>query len=232
MMQLGFRKKMIRVINAPQRKSDRVDEFEDKIVKLWETVSRIIEQGGHLVFCDETIFKARGFQTHAWAMGGQNVVVEDRTGSQPCQAVCAAVCSCHNLLAYQIEDYSFDKFRFISFLRELRASTGDETVYLFLDNSSCHQAREVKKEMDELAIVPIWNVPYRFEFNEAIEKYWALLKQKFRPLLLKKMLLTPRSKETPLRDAVREVILKVDPSPIKEFVRRGLSFLKEAAEEV
>lgn len=81
-------------------------------------------------------------------MGGDNVVVEDRTGSQPCQAVCAAVCSCHKLLAYQIEDFSFDKFKFMSFLRELRASTGDETIYLFLDNSSCHLAREVKKEMD------------------------------------------------------------------------------------
>ena len=72
------------------------------------------------------------------------------------------MCSCHKLLTYIIEDYSVDKWKFIEFLKELRASTGDESVYLFLDNSSVHHAREVKPVMDDLAIVPIWNVPYHF----------------------------------------------------------------------
>ena len=49
-------------------------------------------------------------------------MVEDRTGKQPCQAVCAAVCKCHKLLTYMIEDYSFDEEKFEVFLRELRAS--------------------------------------------------------------------------------------------------------------
>ena len=46
------------------------------------------------------------------------------------------------------------------------------------------------------------------------------------------MIKVPRGKDTPLTDAVREVITKTDPSPIKEFVRRGLNFLKEAAREI
>ena len=175
-------------MKAPNRKSDRQEEFDDKTLLLDEDVSRILQAGGHLVFCDESIFTSRGFQTHAWARAGENIVVEDRTGNQPCQAVCAAVCSCHELLAYVVEDHSIDKFKFIDFLHELRASTGDETIYLFLDNAKFHCGPEVKKAMNELAIVPVWNVPYRFEFNEAIEKYWALLKSKFRPMLLKKML--------------------------------------------
>lgn len=95
MSQCGLKKKKIKVINVPQRKSDRKEEFEDKILQLDTTVKRIQEQGGHLVFCDECIFTARGFQTHAWSKPGENIVVEDRTGRQPCQAVCAGVCSCH-----------------------------------------------------------------------------------------------------------------------------------------
>ena len=86
--------------------------------------------------------------------------------------------------------------------------------------------------MNELAIVPVWNVPYHFQFNEAIEKYWALLKSKFRPLLLAKMLKTPRSKETPLANAVKEVIVQTSTDPIPEFVRRGLGFLRERANEI
>ena len=80
--------------------------------------------------------------------------------------------------------------------------------------------------------MPVWNVPYHFQFNEAIEKYWALLKSKFRPLLLKKMLKTPRNKDTPLADTVREVILTTDAKLVKEFVRRGLNFLRQSAEEI
>ena len=58
----------------------RLEEFETKILALDETVSRILESGGHLVFCDECVFTARGFQSTAWAMPGENVVIEDRTG--------------------------------------------------------------------------------------------------------------------------------------------------------
>ena len=104
------------------------------------------------------------------------MIVEDRTGKQPAQAVCAAVCRCHGVLTYQIEDYSFDQEKFESFLREVRASIGndEEKVYLFLDNSGVHRA--CSEVIESLNIEPLWNVPYRYEFNEACEKYWAQLK--------------------------------------------------------
>ena len=86
--------------------------------------------------------------------------------------------------------------------------------------------------MNELGIVPVLNVAYHFEFNEGIEKFWALLKQKFRPLLLKKMLKVPKKDETPLADAVKEVFLTTDMSPIPKFIRRGLSFLRSRADEI
>lgn len=30
--------------------------------------------------------------------------------------------------------------------------------------------------MERLNIEPVWNIPYKYEFNEACEKYWAQLK--------------------------------------------------------
>ena len=210
----------------------RLEEFSEKIVALDEQVHRIIEQGGHLVFTDECIFKSRGFSKFAWANPNENVEVEDRTGDQPCQAVAGAVCSCHGLLAYTIVDYSFDRYRWMDFLKELRASSGDETIYLFMDGARYHMGQEAKTLMNELGIVPVLNVAYHFEFNEGIEKFWALLKQKFRPLLLKKMLKVPKKDETPLADAVKEIFLTTDTSPIPKYIRRGLNFLRCRADEI
>ena len=60
--------------------------------------------------------------------------------------------------------------------------------------------------MKKLNIVPVWNVPYRFEFNAACEMYWAQVKQQFRKILLQKMLEHTSSMDTPLRQSVMEAI--------------------------
>jgi len=85
----------------------------------------------------------------------------------------------------------------------VRGACGDEKIYLFLDNASVHKS--CTRDMKELNIVPVWNVPYSPEYNAAVERYWAQLKSYFRPLLLKKMLKYPgpRAKDTPLLDALR-----------------------------
>ena len=102
------------------------------------------------------------------------MLIEDRTGKQPCQAVCAAVCKCHGLVNIEVTDYSFTREKFESFLRDLRAQVdGEQTIYLFLDNSKVHPAYD---EMKKLNIIPVWNTPYRFEFNAAVERFWAQIK--------------------------------------------------------
>ena len=122
MLQAGITIKKVRIVNIPQRRSQRFDEFDNKILDLEKKVELALARGDHLVFIDECVFKARGFKMKAWSGPGDNVLVEDRTGKQPCQAVCAAVCSCHKLLAYMVTDYSFDEPKFMEFLSELRAS--------------------------------------------------------------------------------------------------------------
>jgi len=123
------------VDRAPQRKTQRQDEFDKAVLALDVRIKEIIAKGGHLIFADESIFAARGFQNRAYARPYENICVEDRTGKQPCQAVCAAVCACHQLLNIEVEDYSFDAEKFLNFLKGVAGACGKERIYLFLDNS-------------------------------------------------------------------------------------------------
>ena len=75
-----------------------------------------MDEGGHLAFCDETIFKSRDFNRYAYAGVKQKIVVEDRTPSQPCQAVCAAVCRCHGVIQFYQTDGSMNEDKFMDFL--------------------------------------------------------------------------------------------------------------------
>ena len=85
---------------------------------------------------DEAIFKARGHQQRAYARPYENVFIEDRTGKQPCQAVCAAVCACHGLVNLQVEEKSFDAEKFLGFLRGVRGSIHGSKgrIWMMLDN--------------------------------------------------------------------------------------------------
>ena len=223
----GLRKKAVTVRNQPQRRTQRLEEFENRTLALQEEIEKIQAKKGHLVFADEALFKARDFQMAAWSLPGQNVQVEDRTGRQLCQAVCAAVCPCHQLLSFAIEEVSFTKETFSSFLEQVRDACGDEPVYLFLDNCGVHKA--CRGKMAQLDITPVWNLAYMPEYNCAVERYWAQLKAYFRPLLLKKMLLGPRAKDTPLRDAVRQTIKEVSTTSIPAFCAAGLEALNRDA---
>ena len=178
-------------------KQELFDKHAKRTIDLWNEIQKIQKEGGHLIFADECVFKARGYQKNAWSNQKTNIIIEDRTGKQPCQAVCAAVCKCHGLVNIEVTDYSFTQEKFESFIRDLRAQVeGNEKIYLFLDNSKVHP---VYDEMEKLNIVPVWNVPYRFEFNAAVERYWAQVKQQFRKILLQKMIEHTSSMEIPLK---------------------------------
>ena len=142
------------------------------------------------------------------------------------------MCKCHGLLTYNIEDYRFGKEKFCNFLDNLSDKVQGKKVYMFIDNCTIHHSQLARDKMKEKNIIPIWNVFYRFEFNEAIEKYWAMLKAHFRPLLLNMMLKNPGPKDKPLNEALRQSIEKVSRDSIPTFIDRGLKFLKEEAEEI
>ena len=170
----------------------------------------------------------------AWCGPNSNIEVFDRTGNQPCKAMVAAVCECHGLVNYAVEDYSIKANVFANFLRELRQKFLEEPLYLFVDNCSVHHSQEVKPLWEHLNIKPVWNLPYSPQYNAAVERYWSQLKSNFRPILLRKMLAypEPRSKDSPLQDALFEAINKTPSTSIHLFVKAGLEELERDALEI
>ena len=79
MKKAGITKKKVIVQRQAQRKTERLEEFDRKLIKLAAEVSEVMLSGGHLVFADESIFTARDFQMQAYAALGQNIRIEDRT---------------------------------------------------------------------------------------------------------------------------------------------------------
>ena len=61
MRKAGLLMKKVLVTNAPARMTQRLEKFENEIISLHNRVEAIIASGGHLIFCDEAIFAARGF---------------------------------------------------------------------------------------------------------------------------------------------------------------------------
>lgn len=176
MLRGGIKMKKVRVVNIPQRRTMNAYLYANKVLELDNKVAALLNTGAHVVYIDECVFKARGFKMNAWSRPGENVTVEDRTDYQPCQAVCAGVCRCHQLLCYMITDFSFDGPKFVEFLHQLRASHPEGKLHLFFDNASYHTTDDALQTMEKLNMEYVRNVPYQFKYNESIEKYWALVK--------------------------------------------------------
>ena len=163
--------KVISTLRIPRQRTLRIGELEQKTLALYDKIQTIKADGGHLVFADEAIFTSKGYQTRAWAGPGRNVVVEDRGSSEPCKAVVAAVCACHGLLTFYVQDHSIKGPDFAAFLKDVRGACGEERVHLFIDNCNVHREKEhVWPLWEQLDIEPVWNVSYSPWYNAAVER--------------------------------------------------------------
>ena len=86
--------------------------------------------------------------------------------------------------------------------------------------------------MKKLNIEPLWNIPYHCEYNDAVEKFWSQLKQKYRRILLHKMLENPTPLATPLNDSLREAFNATPNDSIPKYIERGMRLLREKANEI
>lgn len=127
-------------------------------------------------------------------------------------------------------DYSFTKESFVEMLHSIRERSGDtKVIYLFVDNAGYHSNKEnkdnekniVREAYQELNIVPVFNVGYKYVYNP-VERYWSLVKQYYRKVLLEKMLKCPTAKEFPMRDAMFEVFTKIDVTKsIPKYIKKA-----------
>ena len=87
---------------------------------------------------------------------------------------------------YRVFLKSVNAPKFIEWLRELRAHSGDDKVALFMDNLGSHRADDSKEAMRELGFRWIYNVAYSPEYNP-IELTFSQLKKNFRTLRAQKL---------------------------------------------
>ena len=133
----------------------------------------------------------------------------------------AAICSCHGIWEWATRDYSFNAEAYLDFLRQCkRRWRRREPMIVFQDCSKVHTSKIAKAGYQELGVKAIWNVAYKPEYNCGIERMWAQMKAKFRPVLLGFML-NVKAKDMPLERAVEHVMSNFDQSSLPSFIARA-----------
>ena len=83
MRKAGLQKKVIKVQKAPRRYELNLEKFGDQIIELDLKIQGLYKSE-HLVFADECIFTAKGYQNTAWSNTNENITVTERMAYQPC----------------------------------------------------------------------------------------------------------------------------------------------------
>ena len=68
----GITKKKVEDQNVPIRLEERQPEFKQDILMLDDKIHEILEDGGHLVYLDETLFKSKDFMRRAYSNHDMN----------------------------------------------------------------------------------------------------------------------------------------------------------------
>ena len=79
--QAGIKKKAIITRRCcPNTSSKRVQKDRDGLLALAEKMEEYYRQERHILYIDECVFSARGYQESAWSAPNTNVRIEDRSG--------------------------------------------------------------------------------------------------------------------------------------------------------
>lgn len=96
-------------------------------------------------------------------------------------ALIAAVENDRGLVSYAIHGFSIDADKFVAFLDKLKVHMSCPEFGLYFDNLTVHKTKAVKKKLEDLKIIPIYNIPYSPDFN-GIESYFSLVKGEYKNL--------------------------------------------------
>ena len=149
-------------------------------------LTRAKNDGYRVIYLDETCFTRTSVPKVEWCHSGQNMEADLAMLQEPTLAVISAISKERGQEHYKVFERSVDTKKFKAYLQELKATTGDAKVALFMDNLAVHRSDKVKAEMTRLGFRVIWNVPYEPEYNP-IEFTFSKVKQRFRALRAKKL---------------------------------------------
>ena len=132
-----------------------------------------------VVYVDEVVFTKATIPTHDYALKYSNQTVDEKDFYSKYIAVIAAIAADTGVETILIFDKAVNKFDFIEFLKHLRGINGNRKLHCFIDNMKAHKGPEVIQEFERLNIIPIWNVPYRYDL-QPIELVFSQVKRIYR----------------------------------------------------
>ena len=144
-------------------------------------------QGLKIIFIDEAIFSPATALQRSWSNKKISIEIKDQRSKIKTQALIAGISEDLGLESYMIKSRSFNQESYIEFLEMIRIKYPDRPLVLFMDNLSVHKSRLVMQVYEDLKITPIFNVPYSPQYN-GIERYWFLIKQIYKKMILKAIL--------------------------------------------
>ena len=89
--------------------------------------------------------------------------------------------------AYTIHPHSITTKEFIEFVEILSVKFHGQDFAIFMDNLQVQKTKDVLETCKRLKARPIFNVPYRPDFN-GIENYFSLLKGEYKKLILERLI--------------------------------------------
>ena len=128
-----------------------------------------------MIFIDETIFTRKALKKSKWTRPGENAEVDDKLLNDSTKALLMGVSAEKEVEQYMIFKKSVTTDRFLQYLELVRRENGVQKVALFLDNLSVHRSKKARAKMEELGILPIFNIVYQCEL-QPIELVFSKLK--------------------------------------------------------
>lgn len=155
---------------SPQRPLYRAYQQDPEKVERWKRDeypairAQAAKEGALIFFADEASVRTDYHAGTTWAPVGQTPVVET-SGKRNAVKMISAV-SPRGELRFHLHKGSMNRWKFIEFCKQLMSDT-DKTIFLIVDGSSVHKAKEVKEFVakTEGALKLFFLPPYSPELN-------------------------------------------------------------------
>ena len=113
-----------------------------------------------MIYVDETVFTRKAIRRQEWSKKGLNMEVNNHLLNEKTQALLMGISYEKGVEQWKIFPKSVDTDKFIRYLEMVREANGNKKITLFMDNLGVHKTKRTKKRMEELGIIPIYNIYY------------------------------------------------------------------------
>lgn len=149
--------------------------------QLVQQIKDLREKGYSILHADETCFTRKTIAQSEYCRPRESMITDQRLQNESCHALLMSISVEEGIDLAKVYPKSVNIDKFIDWLEDLRAKYPDRLMACFLDNLQVHKAKRTREKLDELGIVPIYNLPYSPEYNP-IELIFSIVKNKYKRL--------------------------------------------------